>query len=144
MAAGDVEVKLYPILTLRRGFTLRCGICGSRGLIRRWFGTVDECPRCGLRLQRLAGHELGAIGFNTIASFGALFVFLIVGTFSTMPDVPVRPLVIGGLAIAILVPILLQPFSHTVFLAADLLARPPLRTEFDADVPGVHLPQRSA
>jgi uncharacterized protein (DUF983 family) len=118
---------------------MRCGACGSRGLIRRWFEVTDRCPRCGLRFERIDGHSTAAIGLNTIVTFTLLFFFIVIGSALFIPDIPVRPLIIGGLAVAIGFPLLFHPFSYTVWLAIDLLLRPPRTDEFDVSAPGVHL-----
>jgi hypothetical protein len=85
---------------------------------------VDRCPRCGLRFQRIEGHWSGDLGINTIVSFGALFVTLIVGFAVTYPDVPGLALFLGAVAVALIVPVLFFPFSKTIWLAIDLMMRP--------------------
>lgn len=107
-----------------RGCGKRCPVCGKGHLFRRWFTMVDRCPRCGLRFQRIEGHWSGDLGINTIVSFGALFVTLIVGFAVTYPDVPGLALFLGAVAVALIVPVLFFPFSKTIWLAIDLMMRP--------------------
>lgn len=85
---------------------------------------VDRCPRCALRFQRIEGHWTGDLGINTIVSFGALLVTLLVGTFATYPDVPGVALFLVSLAVATLTPLAFFPFSKTLWLVIDLLMRP--------------------
>lgn len=109
---------------LRRGLTKRCGVCGERRIFRRWFTMVDECPKCGLKFEREPGAYIGAIGINTVVSFGALLITLVVLLVVTYPDPPAVPLIAAGLAVAVLVPLLFYPFSRTIWLAIDLSMNP--------------------
>jgi hypothetical protein len=85
---------------------------------------VERCPRCGLRFERIDGHWSGDLGINTIVSFGALFVTLIVGFAVTWPDVPGIPLFLCAVSVAAIVPVVFFPFSKTIWLAIDLMMRP--------------------
>src|SRR5688500_18696909 len=85
-----------------RALRRRCPCCGGRGLFRRWFRMVDRCPTCGLASDRDVGHWIGAIGINTIISFGALAVVLVVGIVLSYPDIAVVPLLVAALATALL------------------------------------------
>lgn len=107
-----------------RACVRHCPVCGSGDLFRRWFSMAERCPRCGLRFERIEGHWTGDLGINTIVSFGALLVTLLVGTFATYPDVPGVALFIASLAVAALTPLAFFPFSKTLWLVIDLLMRP--------------------
>ena len=109
---------------LRRGCLKHCAVCGQGKLFRSWFRMLERCPRCDLRFERIDGHWSGDLGINTIVSFGALFVTLIVGFGATYPDVPGIPLFICAVSVALLVPVLFFPFSKTIWLAIDLMMRP--------------------
>jgi small-conductance mechanosensitive channel len=85
---------------------------------------LERCPRCGLRFERIDGHWSGDLGINTIVSFGALFVTLIVGFALTYPDGPGIPLFLWAVSVAVIVPVLFFPFSKTIWLAIDLVMRP--------------------
>jgi Na+/phosphate symporter len=84
----------------------------------------ETCHRCGLRFERIEGHWIGAIGINTIVSFGILLVSLAVSFVVTVPDVPVVPLMIGHILLAIVVPVVFFPFSRTFWTAVDIAMRP--------------------
>jgi uncharacterized protein (DUF983 family) len=114
-----------------RAMTLRCPQCGSRGLFQSWYRIAERCPTCGLRSDRVVGHWIGAVGVNTIVSFGALLVTLAVGFIVTYPDVPVVPMLVIALAVAVFVPLLFWPFSQTLWTAVDLAMRPAERSELD-------------
>ncbi|MGF1597461.1 MAG: DUF983 domain-containing protein [Acidimicrobiales bacterium] len=109
---------------LRRGLARRCPACGTGGLFRRWVSMVDDCPRCGLHFERIEGHWIGAIGINTIASFGVLLLSLAVGVILTFPELPVATLIIVNVAVASSVPVVFYPFSRTLWTAVDLAMRP--------------------
>ncbi len=49
----------------------------------------------------------------------------------TWPNPPWTPLLYGGIALMIVLPALFYPFSKTLFLAFDLVFRPPTATDFE-------------
>lgn len=110
---------------LLRGLTRRCPLCGSGDTFASWFRMRTRCPRCNFPFERIEGHWIGALGMNTVVSFGLLLVTLAVGFVLTWPEPPVVTLTAAGLAVAILVPFLFFPFSRTLWSAIDLLMRPP-------------------
>jgi hypothetical protein len=85
---------------------------------------VERCPRCALRFERIEGHWTGDLGINTIVSFGALLVTLLVGTFATYPDVPGVALFVVAMVVAAVTPLAFFPFSKTLWLVIDLTMRP--------------------
>ncbi len=84
----------------------------------------EACHRCGLRFERIEGHWVGAIGINTIATFGILLGSLIAGLIFTFPDFPVVPLMIGNVLLALCAPVVLFPVSRMVWTAIDVALRP--------------------
>lgn len=85
---------------------------------------LELCPRCAFRFERRPGHFVGAVGMNTIVVFAAGLVALVTGFILTAPDIAVGPLVVIGLAIALLGPVLFYPFSKTTWAAIDLIFTP--------------------
>jgi uncharacterized protein (DUF983 family) len=132
----DDPVGEPPPLTLSRlllrGLARRCPVCGGGHLFRRWFTIVERCPRCGFRLERIEGHWLGALGMNTIVSFGAVLVAVVVAFVVTYQDestvVPLGLIV----ATAVIVPLAFYPVSKTLWSAIDLAMRP-LEPDDDVD-----------
>jgi uncharacterized protein (DUF983 family) len=121
----DLRLDDKTLRVLWRGATKACGVCGRRrGLFRRWVIMADECPRCGLTFERTEGHYIGAVGINTIVSFGLLVLLLSAFFISTYPDIPAGPWVFGAAAIYGLVPVFYYPISKTLWTAIDLLMRP--------------------
>jgi hypothetical protein len=77
------------------------------------------------------GYIVGAYMFNMVAAeliFAAIFIGILVYTW---PDPPWELLLYGGVALMVIVPVIFYPFSKTLFLAFDLLFRPPMREDFD-------------
>jgi hypothetical protein len=84
-----------------------------------------RCPVCGLKVERgEEGYQVGSYMFNLIAAelvFAAVFVGIVL---LTWPSPPWRLLEYGGIALMVVAPFILFPFSKTLFLAFDLLFRP--------------------
>ena len=111
---------------LHRAVMLRCPRCGSRRtFIRKWLGKYDRCQTCGIRWRREEGFELGAITINTVLTFIVLTVAMTIGFIKTSPDIPVLPLVLSLVGVAILMPIVIYPFTFTIWLALDLAVHRP-------------------
>ena len=68
---------------------------------------------------------------NTIVTFGALTAAMVVGFVTTLPDIPVLPFVLSLFAVALVVPVVIYPFTYTMWLAFDLAVHPPERVELD-------------
>jgi uncharacterized protein (DUF983 family) len=119
-------------LMLRRGMARHCPLCGGGGLFRRWFWIVDRCPRCGFRLERIEGHWLGALGMNTMVSFTAVLVAVVVAFLLTWPNGSTAAGVVGIVLVAVIVPLAFYPYSKTLWSAIDLAMRP-LEPEDDVD-----------
>jgi len=115
---------------VRRALVLRCPWCGSRRtFIRRWLGKHERCRTCGIRWRREEGFELGTVALNTVITFGALAIGMLVAFILTVPDVPVLRLVLLLSSVAIVVPVLVYPLTYTVWLAFDLATRRPSAAE---------------
>jgi uncharacterized protein (DUF983 family) len=109
---------------LLRGLVGRCPLCGSGKLFRWWLFMVPECPRCDLHFERIEGHWIGAIAINTVLSFGLMLGVIVTGVVTTHPDIPTGALALTACAVALVVPLLLQPISRTFWTAIDLAMRP--------------------
>ena len=107
-----------------RGMLRRCPNCGGGRLFRSWFKMAERCPRCGYKFERQEGFAVGAMAINIVVTEGLFAVFFVVALVATMPDPPLVPLLVGGLALNLVVPIAFYPFSKTIWAAADLSMRP--------------------
>ncbi len=111
---------------LRRALVLRCPWCGARRtFIRRWLGKHERCRSCGIRWRREEGFELGAVTVNTVLTFIVLTAAMTVGFVTTSPDIPVVPMVLALVGVAVLMPIVIYPFTFAIWLAFDLAVRRP-------------------
>jgi uncharacterized protein (DUF983 family) len=114
-----------------RALRLRCPHCGGGPIFVTWSHLVPNCPVCGLGLERgEQGYWLGAYFFNLMAVetvFSVWFVgFLVV----TWPSPPWELFQISTIVLMVLVPVGFFPYSKTLFLAFDLLVRPPSEEDF--------------
>lgn len=112
---------------LWRGVRRRCAWCGGRGaFFTGFFAKQEHCRTCGIGWHRgYDGFELGALTVNVIITFATVIVAMVVGIVLTMPDIAVLPLVLGLIGVAIVLPLLVYPISHTIWQAVDLFMRPP-------------------
>lgn len=111
-------------LLLWRGFLRRCPLCGGGDCFKSFFLVKDRCPRCSFPIKREEGHWIGAIGMNTIVTFGLLLItFLVVFTL-TWNERRALPVFLSGFAVALIVPVVFFGPSQTVWAAIDLLMRP--------------------
>jgi uncharacterized protein (DUF983 family) len=116
-----------------RAMLLKCPWCGSRRtFLKGWFKRHDRCRTCGIAWRREEGFELGTVTVNTIFTFGALTLAMVVGFIITAPHIPVLPFVLSLFAVALVMPVLIYPFTYTVWLAFDLAVHPPEQAELDA------------
>lgn len=125
---GPVVPRRPPVGVLfRRGLLRQCPWCGDRkGYFTGWFSKQDRCRRCGTPWRRGdVGFELGAATVNTIITFGILVVGIAVALIATAPDIPVLPIVLGLVAGAIVIPIVMYPSSYTIWQAFNLATDPP-------------------
>src|SRR5918993_5463058 len=115
-----------------RAIRLRCPNCGGGPLFSHWVRIRERCPVCRMRLERgEEGYQVGAYMFNIVAAeliFAAIFLGVLVYTW---PAPPWDELLFGGVAIMISAPFIFYPFSKTLFLAFDLVFRPPSPEDFD-------------
>ena len=119
---------------LSRGLRGRCGRCGGRGVFRGWFRLAERCPKCGWRFERAEGFVLGAYTLN----FGLAIVVITLTLFAWIfvqnanPDASAVPIVIVGLAGAVVLPLAFYPLSRSLWAAMEL-AMEPLTAEQLAD-----------
>ena len=71
------------------------------------------------------GFELGAATVNVMLVLAALVVTAGVSVVITYPDVATLPLISVLGVVAVLLPIVLYPFSFTIWFAIELLMDPP-------------------
>jgi uncharacterized protein (DUF983 family) len=116
-----------------RALRLRCPACGGGPVFLRWLRISPACPSCGLSFSRgERGYWLGAQFVNLMTVETVFAAVLCVALWWTWPDPPWQGLEWGLGAGMLVSPFLLYPWSHTIFLAFDLLFRPPAPEDFEA------------
>lgn len=119
--------KPSPALMLGRGLVKHCPLCGSGDLFVGWFRMRERCPRCGYLFEREEGFFLGAYVINLAITQGLLLVLAVVPLIvllDSRPDQSLTPIIVGGLAAALIGPLAFYPFSKTIWTAVDLVLRP--------------------
>lgn len=124
MEASRLKPLTVPRL-LSRGIRRRCPLCGSAGCFRSFFEVHDRCPTCHFPLRREEGHWIGAVGMNTVVTFGSLLITLVAGIVLTWENRRAAPIFISCFAAATIVPIVFFGPSQTLWSAVDLAMRPP-------------------
>lgn len=116
-----------------RALRLRCPHCGGGPIFTSWSRLLPVCPVCGLALERGEdGYWLGAYFFNLMAVETVFAVWVAGFLFETWPDPPWGLFQATTLLLMLIAPFACFPFSKTLFLAFDLLVRPPTEADFAA------------
>ncbi|CAN5667087.1 hypothetical protein BH10ACT1_BH10ACT1_21700 [soil metagenome] len=111
---------------VRRGARRACPRCGGGGLFVHRFRLKDRCPTCGYRFEREPGFFLGAWFLNFMALETVHFVGIMAFILwkSSHPAaglvVPLGAAIVSG----VILPILLYPWSQTLWAAIDLAMTP--------------------
>lgn len=113
-------------VVLSRALRRRCPYCGGGGIFAGWWTLRERCPSCQVQFVREDGYFLGAYALNLVfAEFLGLGIalYLLFGT--DLGDLPLgwQMVLAGGLAV--IFPILLFPYSRTIWMALDLMFNPP-------------------
>ena len=120
-----------PIVLLWRALRLRCPNCGGGPLFKNWLQMQARCPVCRMRLERgEEGYQVGAYMFNIVAAelfFAVIFLAILIYRW---PTPPWTLLLYGGMVLMVIAPVLFYPFSKDLFLAFDLIFRPPGPEDF--------------
>lgn len=127
MHSGSSTPSFPPPRTIfARALRLRCPVCGGHPILLTWFTICPSCPVCGFRLDRHEpGYWLGSYTVNLFATEGVFAAVFVGGMVFFWPTVPWTGLTIASIVGVILAPLLLFPFTKTVYLAIDLCFRPP-------------------
>jgi predicted acyltransferase len=110
-----------PSKLLIRAVIRRCPLCGGGNLFKRWFTMVPDCPTCTYHFEREEGFFLGAFVMSTVVTLASLMAFLAIGFAITLPDPPLVTLAIIGAVIGFAVPVIVYPFTKTLWTAVYLM-----------------------
>lgn len=128
------QLGVSNLKMVMRGLLIRCPACGHGNTHHRYFKMRPECPTCTLKFERIFGHSLGYIGLNTIVTFTATFLVILIGSLLTYQNeggIPGLPLFLAALVTAVILPTLFLPVTHTLWTAFDLIWRPLKPGEID-------------
>jgi uncharacterized protein (DUF983 family) len=118
---------------LGRALRLRCPHCGGGPVFVTWSRLVPSCPVCGLGFERgEQGYWLGAYFFNLMAVETVFSVWVVLVLWWTWPEPPWALFQAGSVVLMVVTPFAFFPWSKTLFLAFDLLVRPPDEEDFAA------------
>ncbi|WP_419551773.1 DUF983 domain-containing protein [Candidatus Poriferisodalis sp.] len=95
------------------------------------FAIRERCPSCGLRFERMEGHWLGAVAVNTVVSAAAVLATVVAAMLVWGTDISRSLLLALAAPVGVLVPVLFDPVSRTLWTAIDALMRPPSPSDFD-------------
>jgi uncharacterized protein (DUF983 family) len=106
----------FDARALARGLRNRCARCGGRTIFRSYYRLHPTCGVCGMRFERESGEWTGAL--MIIMAFTELLfaVWFGVGMWLTWPAVPWTLLLVGGIALNLVIPVLLYPWSQAVWI----------------------------
>ena len=111
---------------LGRACRLRCPRCGCGPVCDGWFGVHAHCAACRFRFDRgESGYFIGAMLFNLIAAELVFAVALAVALVLTWPTPPWDAMLYAAVPLMILMPLAFFPFSRAIWIACDLVIRPP-------------------
>ncbi len=117
-----------------RALRLRCPHCGQGKLFDRWVRMRQRCAACGLILER--GEEdyfIGAYMVNLIIAELIIVAAMLVVLLATWPAVPWQAMLWAIVILTIPAVVFTYPFSRSLWLAIDLLFRPPEPRDFAPD-----------
>ena len=110
-----------------RALRLRCPNCGRGHLLASWFRLRERCPVCQVWLEREEGYFVGAMALNIIIGEFLPVIGAVVAIVLTWPNPPWQVLQIAVPVAMGVCPVVLFPFSRTLWLALDWTFRPPTR-----------------
>lgn len=123
-----------------RALRLRCVACGGSPVMLAWFRESANCPSCGLQLDRAEdGHQVGSYTLNISLTLVLLVSGMVGAIWLTWPNPPWDAITAGSVAAAVLLPLLIYPWTKTCYLALHILLHPPEERDFAApEEPGLN------
>src|SRR5579864_2417791 len=110
-----------------RALRLRCPNCGRGRVLKSWFALRERCSACQVWLEREEGYFVGAMAVNIIIGEFLPVIGAVVVIVLTWPNPPWNALQIAVPVAMGVFPVVLFPFSRTLWLALDWTFRPPSR-----------------
>ena len=112
---------------LKRALGKRCPQCGSKGIFKNYLELKDSCPTCAYRFDREEGYFLGGYALGVVFAGLIPLVLLILAFIYTDYDWITLELIF--IPLTIIVPLLLFPYTRTLWMMIDLQLDPTEHTE---------------
>ena len=102
-------------------------------MFRGWFALEPRCAACGLSFERDEREDywLGAYLINFIVTEVVFAALVLAVLLATWPEPDWSLLTWLGVLQMVLTPIVFYPFSRALWLAGDLVVRPPGPGDFE-------------
>jgi uncharacterized protein (DUF983 family) len=104
------------LILLGRALALRCPLCGQ-GRLFRGLAMNERCPHCSVIFQREPGFFLGSIYINY--GLTALIVAVAYPVLRFYYQWPKMQLLAGSLAFVVVFPILIFPWTRSLWMGFD-------------------------
>ena len=135
MADGSPEMEQWDLPRNTRDrflFTMRGAImrhwpyCGGPGVFDGYFTLRERCHTCGVKFEREEGYFLRGYALNLIvAEFVGLGLAIFLLFKTDLRELALIWQEVIAVALAVAFPLILFPFSRTVWIALDLVLHPP-------------------
>jgi uncharacterized protein (DUF983 family) len=110
-------------------------------MFRRWVRAIPVCASCNFQFDRgEADYYIGAYTINLIVAELVVVGAMLIVILTRWPDVPWTTMPWALAILAVAGPLFTYPFSKSVWLAIDLMFRPPEPRDFTPlPAPDAHL-----
>ncbi len=109
-----------------RAVSRRCPYCGHPGVFDGYFTLREQCPICGVTFEREEGYFLGGYALNlVVAEFVGLGLAIVLLFKTDLRELDLIWQGVIAVLLAVAFPLILFPFSRTVWIALDRALHPP-------------------
>ena len=114
-----------------RALILRCPHCGGGPVLKHWLKLRVSCGKCGLRLERGEHDSFTGSMFILFTLVGLAGYAILAVTMAVTEETPWDLLDYGLPVLAVVLLLVLFPFSKLLWLAFDLMLRPVTQEELE-------------
>ena len=112
---------------LSRALRKRCPQCGAKGIFKNYLELRETCPNCEYRFDREEGYFLGGYALGVVFT-GLIPLVLLIFAFA-YTDFDWVTLELIFIPMVILLPLILFPYTRTLWMMIDLQIDPNGHTE---------------
>lgn len=112
---------------IARALLRKCPRCGSRkAWFRNWYRQNERCVGCGLKRTRgTYGQELGALVVGNVFNLAIILIAILVVMLTVGDSIDgIFAVTVTMMGIAVVIPTITWPMTHTLWMALDLRFRP--------------------